>query len=171
MSADLVAELGQALDEAIAVQTRLLALTNMQRDAVAAGRAADVDRMARELEVTVMRAAAVEDRRQRAAAELGARHDMAATRWSTLRDAVPPAERLALDAKVERLEGLIRDLEMANAIAGQLIRRQLDLVDFSMRTLLGDVAAAGTTPLTRYTARGRVAAPPPARPVLLNLTA
>jgi hypothetical protein len=171
VSADLVLELGTALDEAIAAQTRLLGLTNMQREALAAGRGADVERLARELELTVMRAAQVEDRRQRAAAALADAHGVAATRWTALRELVDPAALPLLESRVERLEGLIRELELANAIAGELIRRELSLVDVSMRMLLGDAGGGSAAPLRRYTASGSVAAPPPSRPVLLNTVA
>jgi hypothetical protein len=118
-----------------------------------------------------MRAAQVEDRRQRAAAALADAHGVAATRWTALRELVDPAALPLLESRVERLEGLIRELELANAIAGELIRRELSLVDVSMRMLLGDAGGGSAAPLRRYTASGSVAAPPPSRPVLLNTVA
>jgi flagellar biosynthesis/type III secretory pathway chaperone len=161
-------QLALALDEAAALQERLIELVAGQRRAVAAGQVDVVELIAREIETTALRLGAVEDARQRAAAGLADALGLAATRWSALREALAPDEAFALDPRVAKLEKLVRDLELANTINGQLIRRELELVDFSIRGLL----TTGQGPDTpRYTAGGTFAARPASSPVLLNTTA
>lgn len=163
-----VAELAAALDEAITLHERLIQLTNGQRRAVAAGQIDVVEVIAREMETAALRLSGVEDVRQRAAAELADAAGIAATRWASLRETLDPVDRMALDPRVERLEVLVRELELANAINGELIRREMELMDFSIRGLM--YATQGPT-VKRYTSGGHMAAPQGASPVLLNTTA
>jgi flagellar biosynthesis/type III secretory pathway chaperone len=163
-----VATLAASLDEAIAIHERLIQLTNGQRRAVAAGQVDVVEMIAREMETTALRLARVEDARQRAAADVADEIGIAATRWSALREALGPADRLAIAPRVERLETLVRELELANAINGELIRREMELMDFSIRGLM--TATQGPS-VQRYTSGGRMDAPHTASPILLNTTA
>lgn len=167
-TAPIVAELAVALDEAIAIHERLIQLTNGQRRAVTAGQTEVVEMIAREIETSALRLSGVEDARQRAAAELADATGIAATRWSALRDAIDPVDRLALEPRVARLEVLVRDLELANTINGEIIRREMELMDFSIRGLM--TATQGPS-AKRYTSGGQMAAPQGASPVLLNTTA
>jgi len=162
--ARLVAGLSNTFD----VHERLIQLTNGQRRAVAAGQIEVVEVVAREMETSAMRLSAVEDARQRAAAEVADAVGAAATRWASLREALNAVDRMALDPRVERLESLVRELELANAINGELIRREMELMDFSIRGLMS--ATQGPS-VKRYTAVGRMADPQGASPVLLNTTA
>jgi flagellar biosynthesis/type III secretory pathway chaperone len=162
------AALAAALDEAAALHERLVELAGGQRRALAAGQAEAVEALAREMETAALRLGAVEDGRRRAAEDLADQLGLAATRWSTLREALPSEERRGLEPRVERLEALVRELELANAINGRLIRRELDLVDFSIRGLLG---AAQGPPVARYTPAGQMDSAPAAGPVLLDTTA
>lgn len=164
----IVVELAAALDEAIAIHERLIQLTNGQRRAVTAGQIEVVEMISREMETSALRLSGVEDARQRVAAELADAAGIAATRWSALRDAIDPVDRLALEPRVERLEVLVRDLELANTINGEIIRREMELMDFSIRGLM--TATQGPS-AKRYTSGGRMAAPQGASPVLLNTTA
>lgn len=163
-----VAELAATLDEAIAIHVRLIELTNGQRRAVAAGQIAVVEMIAVEMETAALRLSGVEDTRQRAAEEIADASGVAATRWSALREVIDPVDLLALDPRVDRLESLVRDLELANAINGELIRREMELMDYSIRGLM--TATQGPS-VKRYTAGGQMAAPQAASPVLLNTTA
>mgnify|MGYP002779683874 FL=1 len=162
-----VAELAACLDEAVSVQERLLDLVTRQRPAIVGARHAEIDALAAEIETEVRRLAAAERGRARAAEALADDLGLAATRWSALRGAVDPSERAALGPRVERLEALVRDLELANAVNGQLVRHELELVDMSMRSLARPERAAARA----YTAAGGVAAAPAAVPVLLNTAA
>lgn len=162
------AQLAAALDEAAALHERLIELVTAQRRAVAAGQVDIVERIAKEVETTALRLGSVEDARQRAATALADALGLTATRWSALRPALAPDESAVLDRRVQRLERLVRDLELANAISGQLIRRELELVDFSIRGLLQTTQGPETP---RYTAGGTFAARPTSSPVLLNTTA
>ncbi|MEW6583461.1 MAG: flagellar export chaperone FlgN, partial [Actinomycetota bacterium] len=162
------ARLAAALDEAASLQEALIALITAQRGAIAAGRVDEIERIGRDVETTALRLGTVEDARQHAAAELADQLGLAATRWSHLRGALQPAEVAALDPRVARLEARVRDLELANSINGQLLRRELDLVDYSIRGLLTTTQAPQTP---RYTAGGRLAARPDTAPILLNTTA
>ena len=60
---------------------------------------------------------------------------MAATRWSVLGPELSAAERDLLGPLVERVETVVRDLELANAINSQVVMRELDLVDVQIRGL------------------------------------
>jgi flagellar biosynthesis/type III secretory pathway chaperone len=164
----LVADLASALDEGIAIHERLIELTNGQRRAVAAGQVEVVEMIAGEMENAALRLSGVEETRQRAAMEIADAAGIAATRWSALRDAINPVDVLALDARVARLETLVRDLELANAINGELIRREMELMDYSIR---GMMTATQGPSANRYTSGGQMAAPQGASPVLLNTTA
>lgn len=164
----IIAELAAVLDEAIAIHERLIQLTTGQRRAVTAGQTDVVEMIAREMETSAMRLSGVEDTRQRAAAELADAVGIAATKWSALRDAINPVDRQALEPRVERLEVLVRDLELANAINGEIIRREMELMDYSIRGLMTATQGPSTK---RYTSGGQMAAPQGASPVLLNTTA
>jgi flagellar FlgN protein len=164
----LVLALGAAIDECTALNEEILELTRAQRDAIPAGDAERVSELAGRIETCVLRLSSVEERRATAAANLADRLGLAATRWTALGEALDPVSRSRLEPRVARLERAVRDLELANAINGQLFRRELDLVDRSIRSALG----AGPSPAARrYTSRGAIAGAPPAPAVLLNTTA
>jgi hypothetical protein len=127
-----------------------------------------VEAIAGRIEVEVRRLAGIERARAAAAESLADQLGLAATRWSALREALTPAERAALEPVVARLEGVVRDLELANAINGQLVRQELELVDLSVRSLA--VPDPRSAPRA-YTAAGSRAAAPVAGPVLLNTAA
>ncbi|MBY0398185.1 MAG: hypothetical protein K2X91_17200, partial [Thermoleophilia bacterium] len=61
-----VADLAACLDEAVAVQERLLELVNRQRPAIVGARHAEIDVLAAEIETEVRRLAAAERGRARA---------------------------------------------------------------------------------------------------------
>lgn len=161
--------LAAALGEAIEAQRRLLALVLAQRAAIVSRRHDEVDHIARDIEGEVRRLAVTEMGREAAAAELADELGLAATRWSALAVALEPAERAALDPLVHRLESLVRDLELANAINGQLVRQELAVVDASIRGLGADGVTGPR--LGAYTQRGGRAVAPGAPPMLLNTSA
>ena len=163
-----VIELADRLDEVIAIQERLLALVQSQRPEIIAGRHAAVDAIATEIETEVLRLAGVERARGAAAEALADGLGLAATRWSALREALGPMERSLLEPRVARLEQLVRDLELANAVNGQLVRQELALLDLSVRSL---AAPDPRTSHRAYTAAGSQAAAPASGPVLLNTAA
>lgn len=166
--ADAVAALAVRLDEALECQRRLLALVGEQRPAIAAGRHERVDEIASLIEVEVRRLASVEQARAAAAEALADALGLAATRWSVLREALDPAEREVLGPRVQAVEAVVRDLELANAVNGQLVRQELELVDMSVRSL----AALDRNPAHRaYTAGGAPAAAPASGPLMLNTAA
>jgi hypothetical protein len=69
---------------------------------------------------------------------------------------------------VDRVEELVRDIELANAVNGQLVRRELELLDLSVRSLASpDPRAAHRA----YGADGGRAAVAPSLPMLLNTAA
>jgi flagellar biosynthesis/type III secretory pathway chaperone len=168
MTSPRAAALADALDEAIAVQERLLALVGDQRPAIVAARYELVDALASEIEIEVRRLSAVEKARAAAAEAVADELGLAATRWSALRAALGEDDRRALAPRVDRLESLIRDLELANAINGQLVRRELELVDLSVRSL---ATPDPRTAPRAYTAAGGRAAAPATGPMLLNTAA
>lgn len=162
------AALAASLDEAIALHERLIELTNGQRRAVAAGQVDVVEMIAGEMERAALRLARVEEGRQQAAAGLADELGVAATRWSAIRDRLDLSERLTIGPRVDRLEALVRELELANAINGELIRREMELMDFSIRGLM--TATQGPS-VQRYSSGGRMVAAQDASPILLNTTA
>ena len=168
MSRPAVTELADRLDEVIAIQERLLALVQSQRPEIVAGRHSAVDAIATEIETEVLRLAAVERARGAAAEALADQLGLAATRWSTLREALDPLERQVLAPRVERIESLVRDLELANAVNGQLVKQELALLDLSVRSL---AAPDPRTSHRAYTAAGARAGAPASGPVLLNTAA
>jgi hypothetical protein len=168
MIAPAVAELAARLDEAHASQARLLDLVTRQRPAIAGADHETVDALAAEIETEVRRLAAVEKARTAAAQALADERGLAATRWSSLQGALAADELAALAPRVDRIERIVRDLELANAINAQLVRRELELVDLSVRSLAKPDPR--TAPNAYTAAGGRVAAPPVA-PVLLNTAA
>lgn len=163
-----VAELAERLRDAADVQERLLLLMAEQRPAIVAGHHNVVDAVAVRIEAEIARMAAVEGARAVAAEALADELGIAATRWSALREGLTPLEREALEPLVERLEALVRDLELANAINGQLVRHELELLDLSVRSL---AAPDVRTTARAYTAAGSRAAAPVAGPLLLNTAA
>lgn len=163
-----VIELADRLDEVIEIQERLLVLVQSQRPEIIAGRHPAVDAIATEIETEVLRLAGVERSRGAAAEALADSLGLAATRWSALREALEPAERALLEPRVSRLERLVRDLELANAVNGQLVRQELALLDLSVRSL---AAPDPRTSHRAYTAAGAQAAAPASGPVLLNTAA
>jgi flagellar FlgN protein len=162
------AALAAELDEAVACQERLLALVQRQRPEIVAGRHGAVDAIAGEIEVEVRRLAGIERGRQAAAEALADALGLAATRWSALEAALEPADRDLLAPRVARLESTVRDLELANAINGQLVRQELELVDLSVRSL---GAPDPRTSPRAYTAGGARAGAGASGPVLLNTAA
>jgi flagellar biosynthesis/type III secretory pathway chaperone len=164
-----VTALAEALGDAIGAQDRLLALVLAQRAAVVSRRHDEVDRIARDIETEVRRLAVTEMAREAAAVMLADELGLAATRWSALAGALLPAERAALEPRVQRLESLVRDLELANAINGQLVRQELAVVDASIRGLGADGVTGPR--LGAYTQRGGRAVAPGAPPMLLNTSA
>ena len=77
-------------------------------------------------------------------------------------------EAIAENTRVERVESLVRDLELANTVNGQLVRHELDLIDLSVRSL------ARPDPRTLHRAYGATGArtvDAPAVPMLLNTAA
>jgi hypothetical protein len=168
MSQAAVAALAAELDEAVACQERLLALVERQRPEIVAGRHPAVDAIASEIEVEVRRLAGIERARQAAAEALADELGLAATRWSALAAALAPADRDVLAPRVARLEAMVRDLELANAVNGQLVRQELELVDLSVRSL----GTPDPRSLPRaYTAGGERAGADASGPVLLNTAA
>lgn len=168
MSRPAVIELAERLDEVAAIQERLLALVQRQRPEIVAGRHTAVDALATEIETEVMRLSAVERARGAAAEALADQLGLAATRWSAMREALEPDERSLLAPRVARIEQLVRDLELANAVNGQLVKQELALVDMSVRSL---AAPDPRTSHRAYTAAGSRASAPAAGPVLLNTAA
>lgn len=161
-------ELADHLDESIAVQERLLELVQRQRPAIVSGHHDRVDALAGEIEIEVRRLAAAEQARAMAAEALADELGLAATRWSALREALSADERSLVGPLVARVESVVRDLELANAVNGQLVRQELDLLDLSVKSL------ASPDPRTAnraYTAAGGRASAPPAGPMLLNTAA
>lgn len=168
MSRPAVRELAARLDEVVGAQGRLLDLVERQRPPIVAGRHEQVDALAGEIELELRRLAGMEKARADATEALADELGLAATRWSALRAALAPDERALLAPRVERVEGLVRELELANAINGQLVRRELELLDLSVRSLAQpDPRGAHRG----YSASGGRAVAAPAVPVLLNTAA
>ena len=163
-----VLTLAGILDEAIVLHQHLVELSEAQRMQIAAGETESVSAIAREIETSVMRLVSVEERREVAAQQVADELGLKATRWSAIREVADAGTLMVVGARVERLEALVRELELSNAINGQLIRRELELVDYSIRGLL--TSAQGAAP-QRYTSGGRMDARPASTPVLLNTTA
>ena len=160
--------LADRLAEVVQAQERLLELVQRQRPAIVEARHGDVDAIASDIELEVRRLAGVEKARAAAAEALADELGLVATRWSALREALSHDERSLISPRVERVETLVRDLELANAINGQLVRQELELLDLSVRSL------AQPDPRTAhraYSATGGRAADAPAVPMLLNTAA
>jgi hypothetical protein len=161
-------ELADRLADLVRAQELLLDLVLRQRPAIIEGRHADVDAVAAEIELEIRRMAGIEKARAAAAEALADEVGLAATRWSALREVLAHDERSLIAPRVERVETLVRDLELANTINGQLVRQELDLLDLSIRSL------ARPDPRTAhraYSATGGRAADAPAVPMLLNTAA
>ena len=166
--ADAVAALAERLDEALDSQRGLLELVVEQRPAIASGRHAEVDAIAGRIELEVRRLSGIEQARAAAAEMLADELGLAATRWSVLREALSPDERAIVAPRVQAIESVVRDLELANTVNGQLVRQELNLVDMSVRSL----GAADRNPAHRaYTAGGTRAAAPASGPLMLNTAA
>ncbi len=165
---DLVNALAACLDDAIAVQSRLLDRIIAQRAAILANDSDLIETAAREMETDVLRLGGIESTRTRVAAELADELGVIAARWGVIREALDDEEREFLAPRVARVEDLVRDLELHNAINGQLVATELTLVDVSIRT----IASGDPQAVTRaYTSGGTTPAPTPRPPVLLNLAA
>ena len=115
------------------------------------------------------RLSAIEQARSAAAEALADLLGLAATRWSVLREALSPAEQTVIAPRVERIEAVVRDLELANAVNGQLVRQELDLVDLSVRSLATLRPQPGPPGLHRGAARRPPA--PASGPLMLNTAA
>ena len=164
----LVTALAGCLDEAVAVQERLLERVRAQREAIVSGDTARVEEASRRMEADVLRLGGIESTRNRLAGELADALGVVAARWSALREALPERERRVLGPRVARVEELVRELELQNAVNGQLVRTELALVDSSVRSL----GAADPRLVTRaYAPGGGAPAPAPSGPVILNLAA
>jgi FlgN protein len=161
-------ELEVCLGEAIDLQENLLELVNRQREAIVSENEAHVVELSTQIETEVLRLGGVESRRNRVAAELADELGLAAARWSALREGLDADERFALAPMVERLEELVRDLELSNAINGQLVRNELEIVDLSIRSLAGAEWRSATR---AYSERGGPALMPASVPMLLNTAA
>jgi predicted nuclease with TOPRIM domain len=161
-------ELEVCLDEAISLQENLLVLVTRQREAIVSENEQRVGEISGEIETEVLRLGGVESRRNTVAAELADELGLAAARWSALREGLEPDERFALAPLVERLEELVRDLELANAINGQLVRNELEIVDLSIRSLAGADWRSSTR---AYSEHGGPAISPASFPMLLNTAA
>jgi hypothetical protein len=163
-----VTVLAERLDEALESQRRLLALVVEQRPAIAGGHHLEVDAIAGRIELEVRRLSAIEQGRDAAAQALADELGLAATRWSVLREGLTPGERTVIAPRIQAIEAIVRDLELANAVNGQLVRQELDLVDMSVRSL----ATIDRNPAHRaYTAGGTPAAAPASGPLMLNTAA
>ncbi len=163
-----VTELAACLDEAIEVQERLLARVQGQRDAIVSGDQARIEEAARLMESDVLRLGGIESTRTRVASELADELGVVAARWSVIREGLTDEERAAVGPRVGRVEALVRDLEMHNAINGQLVRSELELVDVSIRS----IAAPQRRMVTRaYAPGGAGPSLAPTGPMLLNLAA
>ena len=128
-----------------------------------------MDAIAGEIELEVRRLAGIEKARAAAAQALADERGLAATRWSALREAArPPTSSPPSRRASSASSAVVRDLELANAVNGQLVRQELDLVDLSVRSLAQPDPR--TAPNAYTAAGGRVAAAPVA-PLLLNTAA
>lgn len=159
-----VVHLSECLEDVVEVQERLLASLLDQRPAIIESRHVAVEELAQRCEIEIRRLTVAERARAAAAQMLADELDLPTPRWSVLSTAVTDEERELLEGSVAQVEALVRDLELANAINGQLVRNELAVVDASMRSL------AGPTPRS-YTAAGATAAAPPPRPMMLNTSA
>lgn len=157
-------QLADCLEEVVAVQERLLTKLVAQRPAIIEGRHADLESLSQQTEIEVRRLAVAERVRAAAAQVLADERGATGTRWSLLRAGLDEDELVELDSLVGRVEQLVRDLEMANAINGQLVRQELEVLDTSMRSLAGSGPRA-------YTSAGSTAASPPPDPMMLNTAA
>ena len=160
--------LADDIDLCIELQEQLVELAGAQRTALVEGVQELVDAGVRQAETTVLRLAAAEAERQAAAEELADELGVAATRWSALRAALETDEVAELAPRIDRLETVVRDLELANAVNSQIVMRELDLVDVRMRGL----SSAEAPRVTRgYTERGDATVGEGASPMLLNTSA
>jgi len=162
------AQLAAGIDARVELQEQLLALAGDQRAAIMAGDHEAVDAGARAAETVALRLASAEAERQAAAQTLADELGSASTRWSALSDAVADDERLAIQPRVDLLERSVRELEPANAVNGQLITQEIELVDMQIRGLVG----GGPAPSPQaYTRQGGRADTPAVDPRLLNASA
>lgn len=161
-----VTALARALDSLVEAHSGLLALARAQRVPIAQGDAAGVDRVARQVEVQLSHALSCEDARQNAAAALAAAAGSPSPRWSTLSEVLPAAIREDLQARIVRLEEVVRELELANAVNAGLCAQELALVDHSLRAVLSQADVH-----RGYSATGGDAPSAPAAPVLINQVA
>jgi hypothetical protein len=163
-----VLELAACLDEAIAVQERLLGRIRDQRESIVSGDGRRIEEAALEMEADVLRLGGIESTRTRIASELADDLGVVAARWAVIRESLTGEERDALSPRVARVEQLVRDLELHNTINGQLVRTELQLVDASIRS----IATPHRRAVTRaYAPGGATPSAAPAGPMLLNTAA
>lgn len=160
--------LAAGIERCIELQERLIAMAGAQRSSLVAGLHDAIDANVRAAESTVLELGAAEAERQTAAEELADELGVAATRWSALRPSLSPSERDLLGPLVERLELVVRDLELANAVNSQVVMRELDLVDVQIRGLSSDEAPRVTR---GYTDSGNATVGQGAAAMLLNTSA
>jgi FlgN protein len=161
-------ELEGCLEEAIVLQESLLDLVTRQREAIVSENESLVIELSTTIETEVLRLGGVESRRNKIAAELADELGLVVARWSVLREGLEPDEQFTLGPLVERLEELVRDLELANAINGQLVRNELEIVDLTIRSLAG---ADWRSTTRAYSEHGGPAIAPASSPMLLNTAA
>ncbi len=159
-----VSHLAGCLDDVIDIQERLLDVLEQQRPAIVEGRHRDVEALAQRTEIEIRRLAVAERIRGAAAQVVADELDLAGPRWSVLRAALNADEVTHVEERVGLIEELVRDLEMANTINGQLVRQELEVMDASVRSLVARPAAG-------YTAAGASPAAPATGPLMLNMSA
>lgn len=158
-----ISHLAGCLDDVIDIQERLLGVLEEQRPAIVEGRHRDVETLAQRTEVEIRRLAVAERVRGAAADAVASELDLAASRWSVMRAALDEDELARVEERVSLVEDLVRDLEMANAINGQLVRQEIEVMDASVRSLVARPAAG-------YTAAGSSPAAPATGPLMLNMS-
>jgi flagellar biosynthesis/type III secretory pathway chaperone len=161
---DSVSHLAGCLDDVIDIQERLLDVLEQQRPAIVEGRHREVEALSQRTEIEIRRLQVAERVRAAAAQIVADELGLATPRWSVMRAALTEDELPALEERVGVVEELVRDLEMANAINGQLVRQELEVMDASVRSLIARPAAG-------YTAAGISPAAPATGPVMLNTSA
>ncbi len=160
--------LADGIELCIAIQEELVELAATQRSSLVAGLHDAVEAASRTGEIAVLRLSAAEAERQAAAEELADALGVNATRWSTLRAALGPEAEAELAPRVARLEAVVRELELANAVNSQIVVRELHQVDIQIRGL----SATEVPSVTRgYTKRGDPTAGRDAAAILLNTSA
>lgn len=164
MMRESVEHLADCLDDLVEVQERLLLALLAQRPAIIEARHRDVEQLSRRVEIEIRRLAVAERAREAATQTLAHECGLPGTRWSLLSSALDEDEVEVIGGLVATVEQLVRDIELANTINGQLVRQELEVLDISMRGLAG-------TGARQYTAAGATAEAPPPSPLMFNLSA